>query len=595
MVTYKAPLEDIRFVLYELLGYEETIAALPDYGEATRDMVDAVLDEAARFCENELLPLNGPGDLEGCTLENGNVRTPKGFKEAYRAFTEAGWTGLACDPALGGQGLPNVLQFVLEELICSTNLSFGVYPGLSHAGYSTLVLHSSDEQRRLFLQQIVEGKWTSSMCLTEPQCGTDLGLVRTKAVPNGNNTYKITGAKIFISAGEHDLTENIIHLVLARLPDAPSGTRGISLFIVPKFLVAPDGSLGARNGVTCGSIEHKMGIKASSTCALNFDAAEGYLVGEPNKGMRYMFSMMNTARLAIGLQGLGLAETAYQSAVAYARERLQGRSLSGAKFPEKPADPIIVHPDVRKNLLTIRAYNEGARALALWVGMAMDLAAKHPDPGRRKEADDFVALMTPVIKAFVTDYGFEATNLGLQVFGGYGYIRDFGMEQLVRDARIAQIYEGTNGIQALDLVGRKMPQHAGRLLRRFFHPVSQFIEENANNTELQEFVGPLAKAFGRLQQVTLWVAQEGLKDREQAGAAAGEYLRMFALVALAYLWARMAKVALGKLGGEKDAFYQAKLATARFYMRRLLPQTSSLMAAIMSGAGSIMDVREEWF
>ena len=595
MVTYKAPLEDIRFVLYELLGYEETIAVLPDYEEATPDMVDAVLDEAARFCENELLPLNGPGDLEGCTLENGNVRTPKGFKEAYRAFTAAGWTGLACDPTFGGQGLPNVLEFVLQELICSTNLSFGVYPGLSHAGYTTLLCHGSDEQRQLYLQKIVEGQWTSSMCLTEPQCGTDLGLVRTKAVPNGNHTYKITGSKIFISAGEHDLTENIIHLVLARLPDVPSGTRGISLFIVPKFLVQPDGSLGARNGVSCGSIEHKMGIKASSTCALNFDAAEGYLVGEPHKGMRYMFSMMNTARLAIGLQGLGLAETAYQSAVAYARERLQGRSLSGAKFPEKPADPIIVHPDVRKNLLTIRAYNEGARALALWVGMAVDLAAKHPDPGHRKEADDFVALMTPVIKAFVTDYGFEATNLGLQVFGGYGYIRDFGMEQLVRDARIAQIYEGTNGIQALDLVGRKMPQHAGRLLRRFFHPVSQFIEANSDNRELQEFVGPLAKAFGRLQQVTLWIAQEGLKDREQAGAAAGEYLRMFALVALAFMWARMAKVALGKLGGEKNAFYQAKLATARFYMTRLLPQTSALMAAIMSGAGPIMDVRAEWF
>ena len=595
MVTYKAPLKDIRFVLYELLGYEETIASLPSYEDASRDMVDTVLDEAARFCENELLPLNGPGDIEGCTLENGTVRTPKGFKEAYGAFTAAGWTGLACDPSFGGQGLPNVLEFVLEELICSTNVSFGIYPGLSHAGYHTLLHHGTDEQRQLYLKNIVAGKWSSSMCLTESQCGTDLGLVRTKALPDGGGSYKITGSKIFISAGEHDLTENIIHLVLARLPDAPSGTRGISLFIVPKFLVQPNGSLGVRNGVSCGSIEHKMGIKASSTCALNFDSAEGYLVGEPHKGMRYMFSMMNTARLAIGLQGLGLAETAYQSAVAYARERLQGRSLSGAKFLDKPADPIIVHPDVRKNLLTIRAYNEGARALALWVGMAVDLAANHPDPARRKEADDLVALMTPVIKAFVSDYGFDATNLGLQVFGGYGYIRDFGMEQLVRDARIAQIYEGTNGVQALDLVGRKMPQHAGRLLRRFFHPVSEFIEGNSDNPEMQEFVAPLTKAFGRLQQVTLWLAQEGLKDPDQAGAAAAEYLRMFALVAVAFMWARMAKIALGKRGAEKDSFYQSKLATARFYMTRVLPQTSSLMAAILSGAGPITDVQEEWF
>ncbi|MCZ6626023.1 MAG: acyl-CoA dehydrogenase family protein, partial [Deltaproteobacteria bacterium] len=538
MVGYKAPLDDIRFVLYELLDYEGTVAMLPGYEDATCDGVDAVLDEAARFCENELLPLNGPGDAEGCTFENGVVRTPQGFKEAYRAFTTAGWTSLACDPNYGGQGLPNALQFVLEELICSTNLSFGIYPGLSHAGYHAIALHGSNEQKRLFLPKIVDGTWSSTMCLTEPQCGTDLGLVRTKADPNGDNTYKITGTKIFISAGEHDLTENIVHLVLARLPGAPSGTRGISLFIVPKFQVNPDSTLGARNGVSCGSIEQKMGIKASSTCTMNFDGAEGTLVGEPHKGMRTMFTMMNAARLAIGLQGLGLAETAYQSAVAYARERLQGRSLAGAKFPDHPADPIIVHPDVRKNLLTMRAFNEGARALALWVGMAMDIAAKHPDSARRMEADDLVALMTPVIKAFFTDYGFEATNLGLQVFGGYGYIRDSGMEQLVRDARIAQIYEGTNGIQALDLVGRKMAQHSGRLLRRLFHPVSQFIEESTSDPQLQEFVLPLAKAFAKLQQATVWVAQKGLRDRDEAGAAATDYLRMFALVVLAYMWAR---------------------------------------------------------
>lgn len=595
MVSYRAPLDDIRFALYELLDYEGTVAGLPGYEEATRDLVDPVLDEAARFCETELLPLNGPGDAEGCTLENGVVRAPQGFKEAYRAFTEAGWTSLACDPQYGGQGLPNVLQFALEELICSTNLSFGIYPGLSHAGYQALAVHGSDGQKRLFLPKIVDGTWSATMCLTEAQCGTDLGLVRTRAEPKGGNTYEITGSKIFISAGEHDLTENIVHMVLARLPDGPPGTRGLSLFIVPKVLPNPDGTLGTRNGVSCGTIEHKMGIKASSTCTLNFDAAEGYLVGELNKGMRYMFTMMNTARLAIGLQGLGLAETAYQSAVAYARERLQGRSLSGPKFPHEPADPIIVHPDVRKNLLTMRAYNEGARALGLWIGMAMDIAAKHPDLARRTEAEDLVALMTPVIKAFFTDYGFEAANLGLQVFGGYGYIRDSGMEQLVRDARIAQIYEGTNGIQALDLAGRKLPHHWGRLLRRFFHPVSRFIEENTGNAKLEPFVLPLAKAFASLQQATVWVAQESLKDRQEAGAAAGDYLRMFALVTLAFMWAQTAKAAVGKLGGEKESFYRAKLSTANFYMRRLLPQTSGLFAAIMAGAGPIMDVREEWF
>ncbi|MFQ5857225.1 MAG: acyl-CoA dehydrogenase C-terminal domain-containing protein [Anaerolineae bacterium] len=595
MISYRAPLEDIRFVLYDLLDYERTVAGLPCYKEATRDVVDPVLDEAARFCENKLLPLNAPGDAEGCTFENGVVRTPRGFKEAYQAFTTAGWTGLPCDPHYGGQGLPNVLQFVLEELICSTNLSFGIYPGISHAGYNALARHGSDELKRLFLPKLVEGRWSGTMCLTEPQCGTDLGLIRTRAEPRGNGTFKITGTKIFTSAGEHDLTENIIHMVLARISGSPSGTRGISLFIVPKVLLKPDGTLGARNGVSCSSIEHKMGIKASATCAMNFDGAEGYLIGEPHKGMRYMFTMMNTARLSIGLQGLGLAETAYQSAVAYARERLQGRSLTGPKFPDKPADPIIVHPDVRKNLLTVRAYNEGARALALWVGTAVDIAARHPDPDRRMEADDLVALMTPIIKAFLTDYGFEATNLGLQVFGGYGYIRDSGMEQLVRDARIGQIYEGTNGIQSLDLVGRKMPEHSGRLLRRFFHPVSRFIEENTDEPQLQGIVPPLAKAFTRLQQATLWVAQESLRDREEAGAAATDYLRLFGLVALAYMWARTAKVAIGKVGDENGGFYQAKLATANFYMKRLLPQTSGLFAAIMTGARPIMDIREEWF
>ena len=595
MVTYAAPLEDIRFILNELLDYEGTVAGLAGYEEATADVVEAVVEEGAKFCENELLPLNQPGDEEGCTFENGVVRTPKGFKEAYKAFIEGGWTGLSCDPAYGGQGLPFTLQFVLDELICSTNLSFGMYPGLSHGAYHALDLHGSDEQKTTYLPKLTDGTWSGTMCLTEPHCGTDLGLIRTKAVPNGNGTYKISGTKIFISAGEHDLTENIIHLVLAKLPDAPPGSRGISLFIVPKFMVKADGELGPRNGVACGSIEHKMGIKASSTCVMNFDEAEGTLVGQPHKGMRYMFSMMNAARLAVGIQGLGLAETAYQSAAAYAKERLQGRSLAGPKNPDKPADPIIVHPDVRKNLLTMRAYNEGARAMALWCGMAIDVAEKHADPDKRQEADDLVALLTPIIKSFFTDYGFEATNLGVQIYGGHGYIREYGMEQLVRDARIAQIYEGANGIQALDLVGRKMGQHMGRLLRRFFHPVQAFIEEQQNEPRMAEFVMPLFKVLGRLQQATLHLAQQGLKDPEEAGAAASDYLRLFALTALAFMWARMARVALDKQEGERAAFYKAKLATARFYMTRLLPQSSGHFAAIMAGKAPIMELEEAAF
>ncbi|MEE8500181.1 MAG: acyl-CoA dehydrogenase C-terminal domain-containing protein, partial [Kiloniellales bacterium] len=407
--------------------------------------------------------------------------------------------------------------------------------------------------------------------------------------------YKITGTKIFISAGEHDLTENIVHLVLAKLPDAPPGIKGISMFVVPKFVVGAEGALGPRNGVSCGSLEHKMGIKASATCVMNFEEAEGYLIGEAHGGMRTMFIMMNSARLAVGVQGLGLAETAYQSAVAYAKERLQGRALSGAKHPDKPADPILVHPDVRKNLLTMRANIEGCRALGLWVASALDVAAKHPDEAARNAAEDLVALLTPIAKAYFTDMGFEATNLGVQVFGGHGYIREHGMEQLVRDARIAQLYEGTNGIQALDLVGRKLPRHMGRVLRRFFHPVLGFIEANQAAPELAEFVLPLAKAFGRLQQATAWVAQQGLRDPEEAGAAASDYLRLFALTALAFMWARAAKAVLDKPEGEREAFHQAKLATARFYMTRVLPQTSGLFAAINAGAKPIMAVEADWF
>ena len=595
MVTYNAPFDDIRFLLHEVFDYEKTLTTLPGFEEATPDVVDAVLRGAAKVCVNELLPLNRSGDEEGCTFENGVVRTPKGFKEAYKVFAEGGWIGLACDPDHGGQGLPRVVQSIVQEMICSTNLSFGIYPGLSQGVYAALSLHGSAELKARFLPKLVEGTWSGTMCLTEAHCGTDLGLIRSRAEPDGKGGYLISGSKIFISAGEHDLTENILHLVLAKLPDAPPGTRGISLFLVPKFQVKSDGTLGPGNGVSCGSIEHKMGIKASSTCVINFDSARGALVGDPHKGMRAMFTMMNGARLGVGIQGLGLAETAYQSAAAYAKERLQGRALTGPKRPDKPADPIIVHPDVRKNLMTMRAYNEAARAMAVWIGMALDVAERHPDPDQRQEAEDLVELVTPIIKALFTDCGFEVTNLGVQVLGGHGYIREHGLEQLVRDVRIAQLYEGANGIQALDLAGRKLGQHMGRLLRRFFHPVAAFMEARQAEPEMAEFIGPLAKAVGRLQQATVWMAQAGLKDPEEVGAAASDYLRLFGLAAMAYMWARMARVSLDRLEGENAAFYRAKLATGRFFMTRLLPQTSGLFAAIMAGKAPLMALEEAAF
>ncbi len=597
MVTYTAPLEDIRFLLTELFDYENTVATLPGYEEATQDMVDAILEEGAKFCQNELLPLNLSGDAEGCILENGVVRTPKGFKEAYNAFTEAGWSGLACDPEYGGQGLPRTLNFILQEMICSTNLSFGTYPGLTQGVYDALISHGDDAQKQTYLPKLTDGTWSGTMCLTEPHCGTDLGLIKTRAVPDpaDPNKYKVTGTKIFISGGEQDLTENIIHLVLAKLPDAPPGSRGISLFLVPKFLVKPDGTLGPRNGVAIGSLEHKMGIKASATCVMNFDDAEGYLVGEPHKGMRYMFTMMNSERLSVGIQGLGLGETAYQSAVQYAKERLQGRSLAGPKHPDKPADPIIVHPDIRKNLMKMRVLLEASRALGIWVGMSLDVSEKHPDPQVRQEAEDFVALMTPIIKAYFTDMGFDVTNIGMQVYGGHGYIHEHGMEQLVRDARIAQLYEGANGIQALDLVGRKLGAHVGRYLRRFFHPVMAFIEEHQEDADLAEFVLPLAKVFSRLQQATAWIAQKGLADPEEAGAAASDYLRLFALTALAYIWVRMVKESGKKLNGEQPVFYRAKVDSARFFMTRILPESSSLFASIMAGKASTMALDETAF
>jgi butyryl-CoA dehydrogenase len=592
MPAYKAPLRDMRYVLYDLLG-GDALASLPGYEDFTRDTVDAVLEEAAKICEEVLQPINRSGDEEGCHYENGVVRTPKGFKEAYQTYREGGWTAIACDPAYGGQGLPAVVNTLVMEMICAANLSFGMYPGLSHGAYVSLHGFGSDALKAAYLPKLIDGTWSGTMCLTEPNCGTDLGLMRTRAVPRDDGCYKISGTKIFISAGEHDLTENIVHLVLAKIPGGPKGIKGVSLFLAPKYLPMADGTPGPRNGVTCGSIEHKMGIKASSTCVMNFDDAQGWLIGQPHKGMQAMFAMMNTERLAVGVQGLGLAEASYQGATTYAKERLQGRSLSGVKYPDKPADPLIVHPDIRRMLLTQRAFIEGCRALAVWAAQNLDLAKKQPDAAERLKAEDFVAIVTPVIKAFLTDIGFDATNLGVQVFGGHGYIREHGMEQLVRDARIAQIYEGANGIQALDLVGRKMPAHAGRYLRSVFHPISDYIEANKGKPELADFIGPLAKAFGRLQQATLHVARAGMARPDEAGAAASDYLRLFGLTALAYLWARMAQLSLPL--AEADSFHKAKVLTARFYMERLLPQTGALLSAITAGGKTMMAFEEAAF
>ena len=534
--------------------------------------------------------MNAPADAEGCHYADGAVTTPKGFKKAYDTYIEGGWTGLSSDPDYGGQGLPRIIAGCMGEMLMSANLSFSTYPGLTAGAVEAIHNHGSDEQKAMYLPNMISGKWGGTMNLTEPHCGTDLGLMRSKAELQNDGTYKITGTKIFITSGEHDLTENIIHLVLAKIPGGPEGIRGVSLFIVPKFHVVEDGSIGDRNNLMCASIEHKMGINGSATCVMNYEDATGYLLGGEHKGMRAMFTMMNAARLAVGVQGLALSETAYQSAAAYAKERRQGRAVSGAKEPDEAADPIIVHPDVRRMLMTMRAFNEGARALAMWVGLHLDFAAVHPDERTRQDAEDLVALLTPVIKAYFTDYGFEAVNLGLQCFGGAGYIRETGMEQLVRDARISQVYEGANGIQALDLVGRKLPAHMGRSLRQFFHPVDQFIQQHADDKKMQPYIAPLAKSFGRLQQATLWIGEQGLSNPDQAASAASDFLRLMGLVAVGFMWAKIAETSHQKLDEEPDnrEFYEAKLATGRFFMERMLPDTSSLLSKLTSGSANLM-------
>ncbi|MBL0940223.1 MAG: acyl-CoA dehydrogenase C-terminal domain-containing protein [Gemmatimonadaceae bacterium] len=596
MPSYRAPLDEIRYLLHDVHNIAQ-LAALPGFEDATPEMIDEVLAGGAAFCEDVLFPLNQSGDAESVHFENGEVRTPSGFKEAYARYAADGWTGVAATSKYGGQGLPEMVRFVMEEMLCSANLSFSMYPGLSHGAYSALVSHGSDELKQRFLPKLIDGTWSGTMCLTEAHAGTDLGILTTRAEPAGDGAYRITGQKIFISAGEHDLTENIVHLVLAKLPDAPGGTKGISLFLVPKYLPTEEGALGKKNGVTCGSVEHKMGIKASATCVLNFDNAIGWMVGEAHKGMRAMFVMMNGARLAVGLQGLGLSEVAYQNALAYAKERLQGRALTGVKNPDGAADPILVHPDVRKGLLRIKAFNEGMRSLAYWVGVRIDLEHRHPDAAVRQEAEDMVQLMTPVIKAFLTDKGFDNTNIALQTLGGHGYIKEYGVEQYVRDARIAQIYEGTNAVQALDLVGRKLPMEGGRLVRRFFELVKADVDAAAQDESLADHAKALGGSLYQLQKATMLLAERGFANPDEAGAAATEYLHLMGYVAVGWQWLRMATVSTQALAaGRGDArFHQAKLKTARFYFARLLPETATLLSVIQSGSSSIMALAADEF
>jgi alkylation response protein AidB-like acyl-CoA dehydrogenase len=603
MPIYTPPLRDQQFVMHEVLNAVEVLKPLPRFADIDADTINQVVEEGGKFCAEVLLPINRSGDEEGCQYDAAarTVTAPQGFRAAYDKFREAGWQGLAAETEYGGQGLPHLLQIALYEMQYSTNQAWAMYPGLTIGAYECLLAHGTPEQKDLYLPKLANGAWTGTMCLTEAHCGTDLGLLRTKAEPQGDGSYKITGNKIFISSGEHDLADNILHLVLARLPDAPAGTKGISLFIVPKFLPEGKGAgaaVGKRNPIYCGGIEHKMGIHGNSTCQMVLEGATGWLVGEPNKGLNAMFVMMNGARLGVGMQGLGINEMAYQNAVAYARDRVQGRSLTGPKEPGKAADPIIVHPDVRKMLLTARAYAEGGRAFGYWVALQADLQLHHPDEAVRKEAGEMMALMTPIVKAFMTDNGFQCASQCLQVFGGHGYIREWGMEQLVRDARINMIYEGTNTIQSLDLLGRKVLMDNGAKLKKFGKLVQAFIEENGTDTELSEFITPLADLGDKVQKLTVEIGMKSFANQDEAGAAAVDYLRVVGHLVYAYFWARMAHVALKHIkqdGAKVDPFYTAKLATARFYFQRLLPETAYHIRAARSGAKNLMELPAELF
>ncbi|MBI1238703.1 MAG: acyl-CoA dehydrogenase [Alphaproteobacteria bacterium] len=597
MPTYDAPLREYRFLLNEFLEISR-FQNLPGFAEATPDVVDAVLEEGAKLASEVLAPLNRVGDVEGCTRHaDGSVTTPKGFKEAYKLFVEGGWPAIGADPQFGGQGFPEVVTRLFSEMMSSANMAFGMYPGLSHGAYSALHAHGTPEQKKKYLPKLVTGEWTGTMNLTEPQCGTDLGLMRTKAEPQSDGSYKISGTKIFISAGEHDMAENIIHLVLAKIPGGPEGIKGVSLFLVPKFLVNEDGSLGARNGVSCGSLEHKMGIHGNATCVLNYDGATGYLIGEPHKGMRAMFTMMNEARLGVGLQGLSQSEVAYQNARTYAKDRLQGRSLTGPKEPDKPADPIIVHPDIRRVLMNIKAFNEGARAFMLWTAMQGDLAHKSGDAKERELGDDLMGLLTPVIKGYFTDMGYRNATDAQQVLGGHGYIAEWGMEQFVRDSRIAMLYEGANGIQALDLVGRKLATNGGRAVFAWFRLIDTFLEETEATPELAPYCDALRLARMQLEEATTWFMANALANPDHAGAGSMDYLYLFGLTGLAFMWAQMARVANARLANDKagDRFYETKMHTARYFIERVLPEASAHLAKIKSGADPVMALPADAF
>jgi alkylation response protein AidB-like acyl-CoA dehydrogenase len=592
MPTYNPPVRDMQFVLHEVLNVAEELKALPAHAETDADTINAVIEEAGKFAAEVTFPLNISGDEEGCKLDKTTheVKTPKGFKDAYAKYVEGGWPALSCDPAFGGQGLPFVVNQCLFEMLNSANQAWTMYPGLSHGAYEALVAHGTEEQKKTYLPKLTSGEWTGTMCLTEPHCGTDLGLLRTKAEPQADGSYRITGSKIFISAGEHDMADNIIHLVLARLPDAPKGSKGISLFVVPKYKVKADGSLGERNPIFCAGLEHKMGIHGNATAQIVIEGASGSLVGEPNKGLQAMFVMMNAARLGVGNQSLGLTEVAYQNALAYAKDRTQMRSLSGVKAKDKEADPIIVHPDVRKMLLTAKAYAEGGRALQIFCTMLLDKEHHHPDEKVRKDSGELVALLTPIVKAFITDNGHIATNACMQVFGGHGFIKEWGMEQFVRDNRINMIYEGTNTIQSLDLLGRKVLGNNGASLKKFGKLVAKLVEEEGVNEKMAEFINPIAGLGDQLTKFTTEIGFKGFQNPDEVGAAAVDYLRVAGHFVFGYLFARMAQVALRQIAaGNTDPFYVAKLQTARFYFAKLFPETATLMRTARAGSKVLMD------
>ncbi len=592
MSDYKVPQRDMQFVLHELLNYENHYTRITNGADASRDVFDAVLEEAGKFCESVIAPLNRIGDIQGCQFNAGQVTTPEGFKEAYQHYVDAGWPSMSHAPKYGGQGLPGSIETIISEMVGTANWAWGMYPGLSHGAMRTITTHGTEEQKHVYLTPLIEGRWTGTMCLTEAHCGTDLGMLKTKAEPNADGSYRITGTKIFISAGEHDFAENIVHIVLARLPDAPEGTKGISLFIVPKRL-PKDGGVGDLNGVNCGSIEHKMGIHGNATCVLNFDGARGFLIGEANRGLNCMFTFMNSARLGTALQGLAHAELGFQKSLAYATDRLQMRALSGVKNPNGAADPIICHPDVRRMLLTQKAFAEGGRMLAYFLAQLVDLDEYAIDAAQKEEAADLLALLTPVAKAFMTETGFESANLAVQCFGGHGYIAEWGVEQNVRDSRISMLYEGTTGIQALDLLGRKVLQTQGATLRRFTKIIHKFCEAQKTNPAMLEFVTPLAELNKEWGDVTMHIGLAAMNNPEEVGAASVDYIMYSGYITFAYFWASAAEVALAKQA-EGD-FYQAKLKTARFFYQRLLPRTRTYMATMKSGADNLLALDAEHF